>query len=480
MTVRVRGIYATALTEHLADVVQASPPIRRRFDDTFPVEPALARVETTDDRQGVVVSGAQDRVERITDKLRSLGRDTLAWEATLPRGAVYAGKVVDTLGSGAIVACEPEGRVGTAATDGCGFLPYSKTARHIEEGETLRVQVSEPCPPWSDGRPVLETTIRVQGALATLVRGGTLASTGPELADIIPADPPEGWAINWDRTAEDADLDALAETIDVLGDRARRLDEAFVDAPDPGAVAPHRYWEGEATRWCWFGRESRFALDEHRRTVTATMAGHHRIKTGSRNASDAVDFVERVCCGSNDDSGASLDSQPQDEFPFDAVTAQFGPSEGDSLAIGHGKPDGRRIELGPGEVVDCGPDGKLRLRRELTAGGTYDALGTEIQEGDVAVTTFEEGRWWYPTMYRGADGETRGTYVNVCTPVELFPEEVRYVDLHVDVVKHADGTVERVDDDELDAAVDAGLLPEDLADRARTVAGAVSNALSRS
>jgi predicted RNA-binding protein associated with RNAse of E/G family len=80
-------------------------------------------------------------------------------------------------------------------------------------------------------------------------------------------------------------------------------------------------------------------------------------------------------------------------------------------------------------------------------------------------------------VYRSADGDTKGTYVNVCTPVELFPDGARYVDLHVDVVKHADGTVERVDDDELDAAVEAGDVPEKLAERARSVAAAVANAL---
>ncbi|PSQ59670.1 MAG: RNA-binding protein, partial [Halobacteriales archaeon SW_9_67_25] len=66
---------------------------------------------------------------------------------------------------------------------------------------------------------------------------------------------------------------------------------------------------------------------------------------------------------------------------------------------------------------------------------------------------------------------------NVCTPVEVFPEEVRYVDLHVDVVRTPDGTVRRVDDDELDAAVEAGNVPEALAEKAREVAGALENAL---
>jgi predicted RNA-binding protein associated with RNAse of E/G family len=113
----------------------------------------------------------------------------------------------------------------------------------------------------------------------------------------------------------------------------------------------------------------------------------------------------------------------------------------------------------------------------MSPGGTYDALGTDREAGDVAVTKFKEGRWWYATVYRDADGERKGTYVNVCTPVEIFPDAVRYVDLHVDVVKHGDGSVERVDDDELDAAADAGNVPADLAEKARSVASAVENAL---
>jgi Ribonuclease G/E len=109
--------------------------------------------------------------------------------------------------------------------------------------------------------------------------------------------------------------------------------------------------------------------------------------------------------------------------------------------------------------------------------GTYDALGVEQERGDVALTKFREGRWWYPTVYRSSEGDLKGTYVNVCTPVECFPDVVRYVDLHVDVVKHADGRVERVDDDELDAAVETGELREELAAKARSVASSLENAL---
>ncbi len=459
MTVRIRGIYATALTEVLDGVVQASPPIRERFDEEFPVGPADAVVTTTEDRQAVGVVGEREQVDTVLDRLRDVGVDTLAWTAALPRGGVYAGEVTDTLGSGAVI------DVG----DGEGFLPYSKSERRIEEGDRLRVQVKEASPPWSDGRPVLDTTLRIQGGLVTLVRGRSSGTSGPELADLIPTDPPDGWGLDWGRASDDADFDALDEALAAASERAAALDAAFTDAPDPAEAAPHCYWDGEATWWVWFGRSSRFALDEARRRVTETMPGHHRVKAATREASAAVDLVEAICGDSTFEGDV--------DFPFDAVTRQFGPVEGDHVALVHGKPDGRAFDLGRAEVTSRRTDGAMTLQREMSPGGTYDALGVERQAGDVAITKIEEGRWWYPTVYRGDDGTERGTYVNICTPVEVFPDGVRYVDLHVDVVKHADGTVERVDDDELDEAVAAGDVPEPLAEKARDVASAVENAL---
>ena len=461
--VRVRGIYATALTATLETVVQASPAIQRRFEESFPADPPAVSVETTADRQAVGVHGEPAAVESVTDELAATSRDTFAWTASLPRGGVYAGEVTETLGSGALVDCG----VGT------GFLPYSKTAGHVDTGDRLRVQVREPRPPWADSRPVLDTTVRVFGSLAELVRGGSSGGIGgaPELAELLPVDPPEGWTPDWAPAADDVGLDALGNTLEQLGEQAERAEEALADAEPPETTAPHTDWTGELTRWVWFGREGRFTLDERRRAVVPTMPGHHRTKAGTEAASTAVDFVEAVC-----DEPGTDGSESDDGFPFEAVTRQFGPHEGDRVAIGHGKPDGRCIDLGPAAVTDCS-DETVTVERELSGGGSYDALGVSKQAGDVATTKFREGRWWYPTVYRGADGERRGTYVNVCTPLEVFPEAVRYVDLHVDVVRHADGTVERVDDDELDAAVDAGHVGEALAEKARRVATAVGSAL---
>jgi Ribonuclease G/E len=302
------------------------------------------------------------------------------------------------------------------------------------------------------------------------------------MAELLPVDPPEGWTPRWSRAAEDASLDAMAAALERAGDRAEELTGALADAgldgdgdaeldgdasgdaDGLGDGGPGRIAAPQAGAWVWFGRECRFELDDHRRAVETTMPGHHRTKAATNAASAAVDFAEALC-------------EPSGAFPFDVVTRQFGPGLGDSVAIEHGKPAGQRVTLGRGEVTERDPEGSIVVEREMTGGGTYDALGVERRAGDVARTTFVEGRWWYATVYEGTDGTRRGTYVNVCTPVEIFPGAVRYVDLHVDVVKTPDGEVRRVDDDELDAAVEAGLVSEPLAERAREVATSIESAL---
>jgi Ribonuclease G/E len=461
--IRVRGIYSTALTRVLLtsgyDVVQASPPIRRRFDESFDDTDHDVDVETTNDRQGVGVGGESAVVADVVETLR-VGTDTLAWESQTPRGAVFDARVVETLGGGAV--CD--------LGEGEGYLPYHVTDAHVEEGDELRVQVRADRPPWSGDRAELGTTLETDAGLATLVAGkrGVTVDTrddaaGRELAgmtDLLGVDVPGGWGIRWRHAATDADMETLRTALTDAVDRAT----ALASVRDEPIEAPSRRLRPASTSWVWFGRESRFALDDYRREVATTMPGHHRTKAGAEAASAGVDFAEALCV-------------PEGEFPFDVVTRQFGPVEGDTVSIGHGKPDGRLITLGRGEVVEHGPDGTLAVRREMGGSGTYDALGVDQEPGDVALTKFREGRWWYPTVYRSHEGEVKGTYVNVCTPVECFPDVVRYVDLHVDVVKHADGAVERVDDDELDDAVEAGELSEALAEKARSVASSLESAL---
>ena len=470
---RIRGIYTTALTQRCLaagwTVVDASDPIERRFETSFETAAYDVAIETTDDRQGIGVHGTPAAVDTAVDLFDGVGIDTLYWADPAPEGAVFDGQVTDTRGGGAVV----------DLGDSEGYLPFRGVDGRLDSGDSVRVQVREAAPPWDDDRPLLSTTIEVSGGLVTLVPGSgePTVDTRDEAAarelvgmtDLLGVEAPDGWRIRWDHAATEAGMDTLETALDRTADRAAALTSRLGAGDLAGGIdaagdAPAELAAPAAGGWFWFGRESRFALDERRREVTTTMPGHHRIKTGSNGASAGVDFVEALCAP---DGG---------EFPFTVVADTFGPATGEKVEIAHGKPAGHCISLGSGTVTDRDDD-SLTVRRELSGGGTYDGLGVPREAGDTATTTFREGRWWYPTVYRDSEGSLKGTYVNICTPVECFPETVRYVDLHVDVLKHADGRIERVDDDELDAAVEAGNLSDPLAEKARSVASALENAL---
>ena len=454
--VMIRGIYATALTRLLEDsfrIVQPSPAIDRRFDQSFVADAVDAELTTTDDRQGVGLTGDRDTIETLREQLTDVGIDTLFWRDPAPRGAVFEATVIDTLGGGAVV----------ELGDREGYLPFDAAHGHVVEGDQLRVQVHRPIPPWAEARPEVDMEIRAFGGLVDLVRGShshRAEVADPERAtelvratEVVPTSIPDDWAVRWQPPASDAETSTLDTALGVAVERAESIETILQDCGDPP----------ESTTWIWFGRDSRFALDSIRSSVIETMPGHHRIKAATAEASAAVDFAERLCA-------------PDGSFPFDLVADQFGPDTGDEIEISHGKPDGSRYSLGRAVVADRSGQ-TVTVRREMRAGGEYDALGVNRADGDIATTKLKEGRWWYPTAYRSEEGDVKGTYVNVCTPVELFPSAATYVDLEVDVVKHADGSVERVDDDDLDAAVANGHISEALAAKAREVATAVERAL---
>lgn len=454
--VRVRGIYSTALTEFLRPnwkITQPSDVIEARFSDSFSASIPSVSIRATDDRQGVELWGNEHDVLTLRDEIATLGRDCFTWSASAPLGAVFYGRVNETLSRGAVV------DLGTTE----GFLPYDRVDGYIDEGDEYRVQVERTEPPWSNRRPLLRTELGIPGTLLELRRSPPVDTrSAGSLTDILSVDPPNGWYPHWSDHAEEIQLSALEQALKRAIEASTVVMKAIASAESDGPrliIAPI---SGASV---WFGRETRFNLDSYRRKVVPTMAGHHRIKAGSAEASRAVDFVEALC-GSFDET-----------FPFAQTVETFGPAIGDTIAIHHGKPDGQLIVLGDGEVSTLETDGRIVVERIMSGSGMYDGLDVKRESGDVARSTFVEGRWWYPTTYRSADGDLRGTYVNISTPLEIFPTEVRYIDLHVDVVKTPDGAVRRVDDMELTDAVNAGDVSEDVADRARQVAASIENAL---
>jgi len=251
--VRVRGIYATALTATLLDagheVVDASPPIRRRFDAAFPRAPPDIRIETSADRQGVGAGGEPAAIDAVRGLLTDAGRDAFAWADPTPPGAVLDGEVTETLGGGTVVAlnADPAGAPGSVE----GYLPYGSVDARVETGDPVRVQVRESAAPWTDRRPELSGELRVGGDLVALepgsgtrvdVRSDEAARELSGMVELLGLEPPDGWQAVWQPPAVDADTEALTAGLDDAVDDAERLHTAAAagDGSEAGTRRPRR------------------------------------------------------------------------------------------------------------------------------------------------------------------------------------------------------------------------------------------------
>lgn len=208
---------------------------------------------------------------------------------------------------------------------------------------------------------------------------------------------------------------------------------------------------------------SKCALDAWRHRVLPTVFHHHRFKLIH---SDFVDLVEQKDLYNHPERRKSISRDLRAKLIWDA----YAPNR--DIAIEHVKLDGRTIYLSEGTIIDIQRhDQKLILKRSQFKGrSTYDGLGVPKNAGDYAVTEAAADSWHYRHTYFRETGEVIGTYVNINTPVEFYPEKIRYVDLEVDVVRWPDGRAKTVDEGKLKDRYRAGFITENLRDTALTKA----------
>lgn len=119
------------------------------------------------------------------------------------------------------------------------------------------------------------------------------------------------------------------------------------------------------------------------------------------------------------------------------------------------------IILGEAEVLEFKYP-KLVLRRNFLGRGYYDGLNIKKEFRDYAITEIEEEKWYFTHKYYSKDDELKGIYYNICTPVEIYPDKIRYYDLEIDVVEDTEGNRRIIDKDRLEKAIESGRINEKL------------------
>lgn len=218
--------------------------------------------------------------------------------------------------------------------------------------------------------------------------------------------------------------------------------------------------KGTCTYFVDFGAQSKQKLDNLRKMVTPTITGHHFLKSGGYLI--LTEFIESM----PDPDGEHIVSK------LNKVLKAEGPRPGMRYDIIHKKPGNKDVIMTG--IVEHADDKEVVVKRKLRPGGRLDGIGIEINEGDYALTIFQPNSWYLIHKYFNKEGFQKGTYINVNTPIEVYPRFARYIDLEVDVVEK-NNKREIIDLDKLNQVLNAGIIKKELSDKALEVANQLLN-----
>lgn len=207
---------------------------------------------------------------------------------------------------------------------------------------------------------------------------------------------------------------------------------------------------------------SKLQLDKIRDRIMPTVTGHHRFKI----------FASKLV----EDAECELQISPVRREEIELRLWRFLCTQlrnNAIVGIEHSRPNGKVLQLREGSIIDFIPETRaLRLARRFKGGGSYDGLSAAREEGDYGISTFIEGGWSVHHAYYSKSNELKGEYYNINTPVEFYPDRIRYVDLEVDVVADK-GEVSVVDCEKLEEAVEQGYISKSLSEKAMEIAGEI-------
>ncbi|MFX1362123.1 MAG: DUF402 domain-containing protein [Promethearchaeota archaeon] len=449
---RIRGVFSTSLSKLLVDngfrVTQSSNVILKRLDLEEEVKPPELEIWDLQSKQGVFLTGSITAVKKAVSILKDVFLDVIVRSFRAEINAIYKGTVK-----------EVDYEKMTSFVD-LGDFYGLLSGKTLEVGKNLLVKIIRP----EKGRrgPIVSDEVSIPGKFAIIIpndsvkisrriRDGSLRKALYSLGKNIK---PEGWGILWRTAAAYQDIAVLTEEVNDL-----KVDLEDLIQKAEATETPTKLLDGLTIVEIEFPAISKKKLDEIRGGISATITNHHRYKAAGLDFAIGVDLAEKLITGIPDER--------------DLITNQFNeifraklPRIGEKVEIEHVKLDGRVIHLSPGYVVEC--DAKRSnylLKRYFRGGGIYDSLEIPIEDGDYGLTEISEGEWTLRTSYFSADNELKGEYYNISTPIEIYPERIRYVDLEVDLVKWPDGQVKTVDLEELKEATSAGIITKALEDK---------------
>ncbi len=452
--VRVRGIYSTALTKLLLEsnfrIVQPSVMQEERFDVQGGQEPYNLDIKDRPNCQGIHVLGKADDVDTFYSLIRSQLFDVVTRRWNIAIDGIYKGliKRFDREESLAFVDIGPA----------IGWLKIRENKNL--EFEEIVVQVQRRRLGFTN--PILSVEITNPGEYAILIPKRQIKISN-RIRDQCSRDRLHELSVDlnldcgviWRTAASDQPADVLMREVAELSEKRHAIREK-----GEAVEAPALLWGETYFMDVEFPAQSKKRFDELRSMVVPTINDHHFYKVCGGRVGSAVDMAERLL-----ERGRQ---QVEVQESFKRVIEVVFPIEGSLIEIEHVKLDGRVFNLGRAEIVTFNQnDASIKYRRDFKKGGIYDGLGAPKEEGDYAVTETKIGEWYLKTRYYSKNRQFKGMYVNLNTPIELYPHKLRYLDLEVDISIQPDGEVSVLDKEKMEEKVGDGYITRDLAEKVR-------------
>jgi len=444
---KIRGVYSTALTKLLLDngfeIVQLSPTIKQRFSLSENQSPPDLKIKDRYDLQGVRVLGTSNAVTALQSLLHSAFVDALTrkWRASVD--GIYKGNIVDADAETLYVEIDNEVT---------GKLPKSEVSN--TNAKQIVVQVERKRMGWK--HPVLTTKLKIVGNYAILVQNSKVGVSfnirdldkRAELYALGREFAPGGWGIIWRESSANQPREVLESEITSLKAKAELLNEKAANA-----VAPALLIEGLCFMDVELPSISKSNLDKLRASVVPTLDKHHFYKSCGGKVSAVLEMAEKLL-------EKGQDRREVEEVFRRQVMGEF-PEVGSVVDVEHVKLSGRVFHLGQA-TIESVENEQTRYSRTIRSDGFYDGLGCRKETGDKAISETKTGQWWITTKYFSESEKLKGAYINLNTPVEVYPKAIRYVDLEVDVCIQPEGAVMVLDMEKLEKALEKGFISEAL------------------
>jgi Ribonuclease G/E len=444
---KIRGIYSTALTKMFLDngfeIAQPSLTIKKRFELSDSLVLPDVKIKDRYDLQGVRVLGTSDAVTAVQTTLHSTFEDASTRKWHISVDGIYLGKAIESdedtvyvdIGGGVV-----------------GRLPKHEFA--IAEDKPLFVQVERKR--IGAKQPILTTTLKIVGNYAILVENSKVGvslkirdlNKRAELYALGKTLAPEEWGIIWREPSANQSKETLENEITNLAGKVGILTEGSRRAEVPSLLI-----EGSEFMDVEFPSSSKRSLDKLRASVTPTLDRHHFYKSCGGKVSATLEMAEELLEKGQDRSNV------EDAFK-EQVLCEF-PEEGSLVDVEHVKLSGFVFHLGQATIESLG-DEQIKYSRIMRSNGFYDGLDVMKEVGDKAISETKTGEWCITTKYFSNNGEWKGTYINLNTPIEVYPKTIRYVDLEVDVCNLPDGTSKILDMEKLEKALEKGYISRKL------------------